>query len=269
VEGTVGIIETWVMAALRNTQFLSLPELNAAVREKLEDFNTRPFQKLEGCRSERFLEEKPFLLPLPRHPFELAEWRIATVQRNYHVECLGQYYSVPYKYIGKKVDVRVMRGMVEIFYEGLRICSHGRPDGFQGKYNTDEAHMPPAHQKYLEWNGDRFRGWADRIGPSTRAVVEHLLSSVPVEQQAYKTCNALLHLTDKHSADRLEAACAKAVSFTPRPSFKAVQSVLKSGSGRIRADDAVKPQAEMLRHGFIRGAKYYGGDDDGGGGDAE
>lgn len=262
VEGTVGIIETWIMAALRNAQFLSLPELNEAIREKLEDFNTRPFQKIEGCRRDRFLEEKPFLLPLPRHPFEIAEWKVATVQKNYHVECFGQYYSVPYKYIGQKVDVRITRGAIEFFYEGLRICSHDRPDGFQGKYNTDEEHMPPAHKKYLEWSGDRFRGWAAKIGPSTEAVVDHILSSVAVEQQAYKTCNALLHLADKYSGDRLEAACSKTISFTPRPSFKAVQCVLKSDASRAKVK-GTRPQGdEALHHGFIRGAKYYGGDGD-------
>jgi hypothetical protein len=250
------------MAALRNAQFLSLPELNAAIREKLEDFNTRPFQKIEGCRRDKFMDEKPFLLPLPRHPYEVAEWKVATVQRNYHIECVGQYYSVPYKYIGKKVDIRITRGAIEIFYEGLRICSHARPDGFQGKYNTDETHMPPAHQRYLEWSGDRFRGWAAKIGSSTESVVDYLLSSVAVEQQAYKTCNALLHLADKYSADRLEAACAKAISFTPRPSFKTVHSVLKSGAGMAKAGDRQKLSDNALNHGFIRGSKYYGGDGD-------
>ena len=33
VEGTVGIISTYILAALRNRHFLSLPELNEAIRE--------------------------------------------------------------------------------------------------------------------------------------------------------------------------------------------------------------------------------------------
>jgi transposase len=262
VEGAVGVIETWIMAALRNGQFFTLHELNAAIREKLYEFNTRPFQKIEGSRHEKFLEEKPFLLPLPRHPFELAEWKVATVGRDYHAAYLGQYFSVPYKYIGKKVDLRVTKNIIEIYYEGLRICSHRRSDGFQGKYTTDKSHMPPNHQKYLEWNGDRFRKWAKKVGPNTLVVIEYFLSSVKVEEQSYKTCNALLHLSDKNGNERLEAACAKVLSFTIRPSFKAVQSVIKSGMVKQIESASTKTDDSAFQYGFLRGAKYYGGDDD-------
>ena len=78
VEGTVGIISTFILAALRNRQFLSLQELNEAVWERLEVFNQKPFQKREGSRASCFAEEKPFLRSLPSHPFELATWKVAT-----------------------------------------------------------------------------------------------------------------------------------------------------------------------------------------------
>lgn len=47
-EGTVGNISTWITAALRNKQFFSLAELNAAIRIKLKEFVNRPFQKKRG-----------------------------------------------------------------------------------------------------------------------------------------------------------------------------------------------------------------------------
>jgi hypothetical protein len=43
------------------------------------------FKKRAGSRAAAFEEEKPFLLPLPAAPFELAMWEVATVQYNYHV----------------------------------------------------------------------------------------------------------------------------------------------------------------------------------------
>lgn len=45
VEGTVGIISTYILVALRNRSFLSLVELNEAIWERLEAFNQKPFQK--------------------------------------------------------------------------------------------------------------------------------------------------------------------------------------------------------------------------------
>ena len=115
MEGSVGVVSTWILAALRNHQFLSLTELNQAIREKLEAFNHKPFQKREGSRAACFADEKLFLLPLPATPFELAIWKVATVQYNYHISVERMNYSVPYEYIKQQVDVRLTRATVEMF----------------------------------------------------------------------------------------------------------------------------------------------------------
>lgn len=98
--GTVGNISIWITAALRNEQFFSLAELNRAIREKLDQFNRRLFQKKESSRLDLFLEdEKPLLSPLPTIHFELSDWKTATVQFNYHIAVDGMLYSVPYEFI--------------------------------------------------------------------------------------------------------------------------------------------------------------------------
>ena len=97
-EGIVGNISTWIIAALRNEQFFSLAELNRAIKEKLKAFNAHPFQKKEGSRYEIFRDEElPLLAPLPATPYELAEWKQATVQFNYHISVDGMLYSVPFE----------------------------------------------------------------------------------------------------------------------------------------------------------------------------
>ena len=117
-EGSVGVISTWITAALRNEQFFSLAELNKAIRRKLEEFVNRPFQKKEGTRYEIFRDEElPLLAKLPATPYELAEWKKATVQFNYHISVDGMLYSVPYEYIKRKVDVRVTDTIIEIFLQ--------------------------------------------------------------------------------------------------------------------------------------------------------
>jgi hypothetical protein len=185
VEGRVGVISTWIIAVLRNQQFLSLWELNQAVHSKLDEFNTKPFQKKEGSLRSVFEEERAFLLPLPEHPYELAGWKIATVQFNYHVAVEGGNYSVPYEYIKQKVSVRLTKRLVEVFFEGNRIASHPRLSGRSGQYSTHEEHMPKEHQEYVSWNGERFLTWADKIGAHTKTVIGLFLSRNQVEQQGY------------------------------------------------------------------------------------
>ena len=256
VEGSVGKISTWITAALRNEQFFSLPELNEAIREKLYDFANKPFQKREGSRYSVYREEElPLLSPLPLHPYELAEWKQATVQFNYHIAIDSMYYSVPFEYIKRKVDVRVTDTVVEIFYKNTRLASHRRLRGRKGQYSTITEHMPADHQQYLEWNGDRFRKWGAQIGPNTGAVVQSILSSQRVEQQSYRSCMALLKLTEKYSEKRLEAACKLALSYTNSPSYKNIKDILASGRDKALADDA--HAAEQNPHAMTRGADYY------------
>lgn len=255
VEGSVGNISTFILAAIRNQKFFSLKELNEVMRERLHTFNHKPFQKKDGSRATWFAEERVSLLPLPRNAYELAEWRIATVAFNYHIGVDERYYSVPYEYIKRKVDVRLTRHVVEIFFEGNRICSHVRLYGRRGEYSTVENHMPPDHQQYLQWNGDRFRKWASKIGPSTACVVESILTRYKVEQQGYRACMALLKLGDHYSPQRLESACAMALDYTPQPNYKAIQTILKSGRDRIAAETPAA--SEPSEFGFTRGADYY------------
>ena len=99
-EGTVGIISTWIIASLRNQQFFSIKELNEAIHKKLTEYNTKSFQKKPGNRLSAFTEEEKFaLIPLPASPYELATWKKATVQYDYHISVDKIYYSVPYEYI--------------------------------------------------------------------------------------------------------------------------------------------------------------------------
>ena len=228
--------------------------LNEAIKEKLAEFLNKPFQKKDGSRASLFAQEQSYLFALPPHPYELAVWKVATVQYNYHIAVNGQNYSVPFDYIRRQVDVRITKNMVEVIFEGQRICSHPRLEGLQGQYSTLQAHMPPDHRRYVSWDGERFRSWAAKIGPSTSAVMEAILSRPKVEQQAYKSAMAFLRLADKYPVERLEVACAKALSYTSQPSQKNVQTILRAGQDRL-VESSVSSFASEF--GITRGASYY------------
>jgi hypothetical protein len=201
----------WILCKRRNRQFFTLNELNQAIRGKLKEFNSRAFQKKTGSRLSIFLEEeKPILTPLPATPFELATWKQATVQFNYHISVDKNHYSIPYEYIKQKVDVKMTDRVVEVFYNHVRICSHPRVYGRIGQYSTAEAHMPADHKRYVSWDGARFVSWAQKAGPNTVVTVKSILASYKIEQQSYRSCMGLLKLADKYSVTRLEAACRRA-----------------------------------------------------------
>jgi len=255
-EGGVNAVNT-LIASLRNGQFFSLAEFNRALRDKLGVYNRNPFQKKEGSRSGIFRnEEQHLLLPLPTTPYELAEWKTATVQFNYHISIDQMLYSVPHEYIKKKVDVRVTDKVISVYINQDRIATHLRLHGRKGQYSTIPEHMPPNHQRFLEWDGDRFRKWAKQIGHNTYLAVEAILASRRVEQQAYRGCMGLLKLADKYSAGRLEEACKKALTYTASPSYKSIQNLIGA-----KKDTSVigEPEPATNQFGITRGAGYYGG----------
>ena len=64
------------------------------------------------------------MLPLPTAPFEAAVWSMAKVPNDYLISDGKNKYSVPYNLIGEKVDIRVTKNLVEVYYHAVyRRCS--------------------------------------------------------------------------------------------------------------------------------------------------
>lgn len=257
-EGTVNVIETWIMAALRNRKFFSFEELNLAIQEKLVEFNSKSFQKKQGSRLTAFeKEEKDFLMPLPASPYETAIWSKATIQPDYLITVGECKYSVPYEYIGKEVEIRSTEKCVEAFFHGHRIASHLRRTYSPDPIYVPE-HMPEKHRKYQTYNADHFMDWATGVGESTLSVVKHFLTMHKVEQQGYKPCVSLMRLADRYSVDRMEKACERALSYTPNPSLKNISTILKNGQDKITA---LNVNSQGKAQGITRGASYFKGGD--------
>jgi hypothetical protein len=86
------------------------------------------------------------------------------------------------------------------------------------------------------------------------------LTGSKVEQQGYRSCVSLLKLAEKYTAPRLENACIKALGYSPRPTYKAIQTILQSGQDRLEDEPATPPEPSPF--GFTRGADYYKGGND-------
>jgi len=157
-EASVRLVETWIIAALRDMKFFSLRELNEVVAEKLEELNNREFKQHIGTRRSAYLEEEQaYMLPLPAVPFEAAVWSMAKVPNDYLISDGKNKYSVPYNLIGEKVDIRVTKNLVEVYYHGSRVASHRRLQTLQHDPLIKLEHMPESHQKYMTCNEEDFR----------------------------------------------------------------------------------------------------------------
>ena len=208
VENTVGNVATAVIATFRDRTFATLPELRAVIRERVTAYNAEPFQKRAGSRLSVFeAEEKPLLRPLPAVGFEISRWHYGRkVQRNGHVVFERNFYSVPYANIGGNVDLRVTDTTLEVFAADQRLTSHLlAPAGVINEYRTHDSDLPDGPQ-YRQWDAERVREWAARIGEDTTTIVNRIFESVPVDEQGLDAALAVLRMTRRYSAARVEAA---------------------------------------------------------------
>lgn len=226
-------------------------------------FNAEPFQKRAGSRLSVFEgEEKSLRRPLPAVPFEISRWVYRRrVQRNGHLVFERNFYSVPYVHIGRAVDLRVTDTMLEVFTGDQRLTSHLLgPVGVVNEYRTHDSDLPEGPQ-YRHWDAERVREWAARIGENTTTVINRIFESVPVEEQGLSAALAVLRMTRRYSAARVEAAAGIALASRVRsPRYAHLRPILDTRQDEVGNHDAWStPASAPEPAGYVRGADYYAG----------
>lgn len=265
VESSVLIAERQILAPLRDEKFFSFSELNEAITKRVFSINDTPFQRRAGSRASVFHEEeKCCLKPLPEMRYEMVEYRTAKVGVDYHVQVDSQRYSVCWRLIGKKLEVRLTEREVRIFNGSEEVASHTRLHGRKGQYSTKREHMPPAHQHYDgSWSPDRFTRWAQGVGPATLWAIEYVLATKAVVEQAFVPCINILNLAKKGKRELLEAACLEIKTREGIPTYSSVKNTMAAINTARKltpsTDDlsAITSEDSLGQAGMTRGADYY------------
>jgi transposase len=254
VEAGVRFAQSYILGRLRNVTFFSLAECNAAIAVAVERMNSREMRRLGLSRRQLFETiERPVMRALPEDDYEYAEWRLARVGIDYHVEVQGFFYSVPHSLIREQVDTRATARTIEVFHRGKRVAAHARRYGGP-RHGTQPEHMPSAHRRYAEWTPERLQRDARGIGPNTEGLIIAVMARRPHPEQGFRTCLGVLRLFRGLDPARAEAVSLRAVEIGAL-SYASVASILKH-----RLDQSASPQATdgtPLLHDNIRGSGYY------------
>ncbi len=245
----------WVLAPLRHRQLFSLTEANAALAERVEEFNDRPFAPpREGSRRSLFEAiERGKLKPLPAERFVIGQWLVARVNIDYHIAVDGHFYSVPYRLVQHKLDVFLTATAVAVFHHGERVASHLR-SAAKAQHTTAPEHMPPAHQAMARRTPDTLRADAAALGLAIGTYVDRLLDAREHPEQGLRAGLGVLRLARSHGPDRLELACERALAagvLSPRY----VERLLKADRQRPFLDS--RAEEGLGEHGNLRGSAYY------------
>jgi len=130
----------------------------------------------------------------------------------------------------------------------------------RNRYSTNEADLP-RDKAYSDWDAERIRRWARRIGPSAEEVVDRIFASVRFEEQGYNPSLAILRLSHRYGAERLERACAIAIKTGIRsPRYSHIEPVLKTNQDKMDESAVPDSPGDEDAGGYVRGAGYYGGE---------
>ena len=217
VEGAVNIVYQQIYAPLRKQTFYSLESLNHHIGQQLDLLNLKPYKGSSESRRDIFNRAEHHLLkPLPETPYQLMKVKRLVVQRNYAIQLPDNkhYYTVPYQYVGKEVEVYFNALIVEIYHKHERIALHVR-NSTEPKFNRLHEHMPANHKAMVERQGWTVEGLVKRascVGQYTTQAASRILGSSIYPEQNFKACNALLLLQNSYGKQILEAACRHAAA---------------------------------------------------------
>jgi transposase len=190
------------------------------------------------------LSEQKALKPLPVLPFEIVTWHQAKVALDCHIQVSRTLYSVPYQYVGKRVDVKLGSKVVEIYLDSKLVKTH--PRGSRGQRVTDWNDYPPEKAAFFQRTPAWYRQQASLIGSSTRHTVDTLLGEHALHY--LRQCQGILRLKEKFTPERLERACARANAFGD-PSYRTVRTILE----RELDQQALLFEPERVSGAFLRG----------------
>ncbi len=257
VEVGVQVAQRWILARLRHETHFSLESLNARIAELVDDLNARPMKHLGGVTRAELYEkiEKPALRPLPERRYEHAEWRLARVNLDYHIQVFDHFYSVPFALVREEVDVRVSATIVEVFHRGQRVASHHRSHVRFG-HTTQREHGPVNHQAWAASDPGLLLEWAASVGPCTEAMMRRILESNPRREQVWRSGRALKRVGETYGPQRTEVACERALRFGA-VSYKPIQNILKRELDLVPHPDDADAASDPIHHEQVRGPDYY------------
>lgn len=260
VENAVQLAYQRIYYPIRSMTFFSLEELNKEIRRLLGSYNDLLFQRKEASRKELFQSvERAYLKPLPQTPYQLKDYRRAKVQKIGYVYFSPDknYYSVPYRYIGKSTLIHYTKSFVEIYHYHERIALHRRNPS-KGIYITNKNHLSSTHKDYTEWSPDFFKTMALRHGSNVVACIEGLFIECDYPEIAYKRAMGIIQLHRIYGSERLNNACGRAV-YAKAVSYQRIKNILENKLDSMPLDDWGKDnkQSHIPPHDNIRGAGSF------------
>ena len=150
------IIYTSIFTKIDEVVHHDLEALNAAITNLLEAHNNTLLTGCDYIRRGQFEAlERDVLKPLNKYGYDPMTTKVSTLGKTGYVTVDHRYYSIHYKFIGKKIKLMYNLTKVEAYSEHQLIAAHMR-SFTKEKFIQNEQHLASWHRYPTEWNPEKF-----------------------------------------------------------------------------------------------------------------
>ena len=128
---------------LAGREFEDWNDLNRRARAWCDQVNAMTKRDLHARPIDLFVQERCVLTPLPVHVPEVYRLSHRIVDIEGYVRLQRNAFSVPYKLIGRQVEVRESQDRIDVFDGPRQVASHARPWDAVDQRFTVKEHRPP------------------------------------------------------------------------------------------------------------------------------
>lgn len=227
VENAIGIIQGEFYQQYRHTTFTSLLELNLAFKKYLAEKMEQKILNRGLSRNELLAIELPKMHDLPTEPFEIFSYKICKVHPDCHIRFNRNFYSVPYRFVGKEVDIKCNSKMIYIYFNSEEVAVHAIYLGHT-HYVTNEKHYPDKKLVDINYHVQSSIAKSKRIGANTELLIKKLFE-VPRNHplRNLTKVQGILALENKYSTEAIEYG-AEAALTSNKLNYNYVKSCAKN-----------------------------------------
>ena len=156
-------------------------------------------------------EEQAQLLPWDGEPYDVPDWRDVTVHPDHHIAYRYAIYSAPDSSCppGTKLEVRGDAKLVRLYKRGMLVKVHPRKP--RGGRSTDPDDYPSELTPYTLRSPNHYRRRSAELGEAVGSFADRLLGG-PIPWSKIRQAQKLLHLGERYTPLRLNAACQRALA---------------------------------------------------------
>lgn len=171
-------------------------------------------------------KEKPALLKLPSEAFSLAKVGTRKVYHDCHVYIEHNYYSVPYEYVGKEVDIIQSNGLVKIAFNQKVIAVHTQLMN-RGEFSTQTSHYPKYKCLSSTEYQEKYQAKMAKVGQFAEQLFFGFLAHK--KNSWARPIQGILALTKKYSSDIVNRSCQRALAYGAYD-YQIIKRICQNGS---------------------------------------